>query len=211
MCFATAAWTIYPRTCCHIVQKMVHITSNAVVLEPVFVDVSQGQKSAWGKVLGSLIPTDLAPLAAFQTWAQKRVRVQFLGTTIPLTPLIASRDCYSVLNWPFFSLMILISCKKKVFRSVHSKCLWASNEQAYRGTSHSKLLSQKFFSAKQTANSSERVETHDILVPFSCVPLPLHKVHPDESDYQFRQQENKQCLSEVIMQVLVSRWCLKCK
>lgn len=48
---------------------MVHITSNAVVLGPVFVDVSQGQKSARGKVLGSLIPTDLAPLAAFQTWA----------------------------------------------------------------------------------------------------------------------------------------------
>lgn len=64
------------------------------------------------------------------------------------------------------------------------------------GSSHSKLLSQKF-SAKKTANSSERVETHEILVPFSCVPLPLHKVHPDESDYQFRQQQNKQCLSEV--------------
>lgn len=65
------------------------------------------------------------------------------------------------------------------------------------GSSHSKLLSQKFFLAKQTANSSERVETHEMLVPFSCVPLPLHKVHPDESDYQFRQQQNKQCLSEV--------------
>lgn len=36
-----------------------------------------------------------------------------------------------------------------------------------------------------------------ILVPFSYVPLPLHKVHPDESDYQFRWQENKQCLSKV--------------
>lgn len=64
-------------------------------------------------------------------------------------------------------------------------------------SSHSKLLSQKFFSAKQTANSSERVGIHEILVPFSSVPLPLHKVYPDGSDYQFRQQENTQCLSEV--------------
>lgn len=93
---------------------------------------SQGQKSAWGKVLGSLIPTDLAPPAAFQTWAQEGERVQFLGTTVPLTPWIA-RDCFSVLNWPFFSLVILISCKKKVFRSVHSKCPWAGNGQAHRG------------------------------------------------------------------------------
>lgn len=77
---------------------MDHITSSAVVLEPVFVDVSQGQKSAWGKVLGSLIPIDLAPLAAFQTWAQEGVGVQFLGAIIPLTPLIATRDCFSVLN-----------------------------------------------------------------------------------------------------------------
>lgn len=65
------------------------------------------------------------------------------------------------------------------------------------GSSHSKLLSQKFFSAKQTANSSERVEIHEILVPFSSVPLPLRRVHPDGSDYPFRQQGNKQCLSEV--------------
>lgn len=77
---------------------MDRITSSAVVLEPVFVDVSQGQKSAWGKVLGSLIPTDLAPLAAFQTWAQEGVRVQFFGVVIPLTSLIASRNCFSVLN-----------------------------------------------------------------------------------------------------------------
>lgn len=27
--------------------------------------------------------------------------------------------------------------------------------------------------------------------------LMLQKAHPDESRYQFRQQENKQCLSEV--------------
>ena len=82
----------------HVLQKMAHIISNTVVLEPVFVDVSQGQKTAQGKVLGSLVPTDLAPSAAFQTWAQEGVRVQFLGTTIPLAPLTASRDCLGVLG-----------------------------------------------------------------------------------------------------------------
>lgn len=81
---------------------MDHITSSAVVLEPVFVDVSQGQKSAWGKFLRSLIPTDLAPLAAFQTWAREEVRMQFLGTTLPLTPFIITRDCFSVLIGHFF-------------------------------------------------------------------------------------------------------------
>lgn len=77
---------------------MVHIISNTVILEPVFVDMSQGQKAAQGKVLGSLVPTDLARPAAFQTWAQEGVRLQFLGTIIPLAPLAASRDCLGILG-----------------------------------------------------------------------------------------------------------------
>lgn len=98
MCFATAASTVFHRKCFPILQKMAQIISCTVVLEPAFVDVSQGQKTALGKVLGSPVPADLALPAAFQIWAQAGVRVQFLVATIPLAPLTASRDCLGVLG-----------------------------------------------------------------------------------------------------------------
>lgn len=51
--------------------EVAQILSSTVVLEPVSVDVSQGQNPAQGKVSSSLVPTDLAPQQHFRPGHKK--------------------------------------------------------------------------------------------------------------------------------------------
>lgn len=62
-----------------------------------------------------------------------RIKSAVLGNYCPSHSLNCHQGLFQCFELTIFSLMILISCKKKVFWSVRSKCPWASNEQARRG------------------------------------------------------------------------------
>lgn len=86
--------TIFPTF--RILQKMAQAISSAVVLEIVFGDVVQGQQSAQGRALVFL--QTLCPQHCLRPGSKEGVRVPRLGTAIPLTLLIASRDRLGVLG-----------------------------------------------------------------------------------------------------------------